>query len=110
MGLGFFRFLLSNPMVLLSIIIQFCLGLGLGYLMAKMARYLLAFIGLLIVGALLNVLSLRIGVEGFLKELGVEAVRLKDLLFRVLNIFGVLMVAPVSLGFLIGLVVGLFKG
>ena len=108
--LGFLRGLLGNPVVLVSIAVQFCLGVALGYIMAKMARYLLAFIGLLIVGALLNIWSLRAGVEDLLREVGVEALRLKNLVFKVLGAFGVLMVAPISVGFVVGLAIGLLKG
>lgn len=100
---------MSNPKVLVSIVIQVVLGIALGYLMAKMAKYVLAFIALLIVGAVLNVWSLGGSIEGFLAGFGSEAARLKDLLMGLLTTLGVLFVGPVTLGFFIGLLIGFFK-
>ena len=100
---------MSNPKVLVSVVIQVVLGIALGYLMAKMAKYVLAFIALLIVGAVLNVWSLGGSIEGFLAGFGSEAARLKDLLMGLLTTLGVLFVGPVTLGFFIGLLIGFFK-
>ena len=100
---------MSNPKVLVSVLIQIVLGIALGYLMAKMAKYILAFIALLIVGAVLNVWSLGGSIEGFFEGFGSEAARLKDLFMGLLTTLGVLFVGPVTLGFFIGLLIGFFK-
>lgn len=100
---------LSNPQVVVAIVIQVVLGIGLGYIMAKMAKYILAFIALLVVGAVLNVWSLGGSIERFLANFGSEAAKFKDMLLGLLTTLGILFVGPVTLGFFIGLVIGFFK-
>jgi hypothetical protein len=49
---------LSSPATIIVIVIEFLLGLGVGYVLAKGLKYVLAFFLLLIVGELLNIWSI----------------------------------------------------
>jgi len=100
---------MSNPNVAIAIGIEIILGAGLGYIMAKMAKYILAFIALLIVGAVLNVWSLGGSIEDFLVKIGITASQFKDVILGFISTLGLLMVGPVTLGFFIGLIIGLLK-
>lgn len=104
-----FSVALSNPRVAVAIGIEVILGAALGYLMAKMAKYILAFIALLVVGAILNVWSLGESIEEFLMRIGTTAAELKDVILGFINMLGLLMVGPVTLGFFIGLIIGMLK-
>ena len=100
---------MSNPNVAIAIGIEIILGAGLGYIMAKMAKYILAFIALLIVGAVLNVWSLGGSIEDFLVKIGITASQFKDVILGFISTLGLLMVGPVTFGFFIGLIIGLLK-
>ncbi len=100
---------LSNPRVAVAIVVEVALGAALGYIMAKMAKYIFAFIALLVIGAVLNVWSLGGSVEDFLSKLGTSASKLKDIVLGFINTLGLLMVGPVTLGFFIGLILGILK-
>lgn len=97
---------MSNPKVAVAMLIQFLLGLALGYYSAKIAKYLLAWIGVIIIGALLSVWSLGGSVEDILTKLGLEAKKLMPVVKDFLAALGVLTVGPVAIGFILGLVIG----
>ena len=100
---------LSNPSVAISVLIQFILGLALGYVAAKAAKYIAAFILILVVGAALNVWSLGLTTDQVLAKLGEEFFKLKEALMPLLQTLGILTVGPVSIGFFIGLAIALIK-
>ncbi len=100
---------LSNPHVAIAIIIEIIMGIALGYVMAKMAKYIIAFIVILIIGAVLNVWSLGGSIQDFLTKLGITALEFKKIILGFLGTLGLLMVGPVTLGFLIGIIIGLMK-
>lgn len=100
---------MSNPKVAVSMLIQFLLGLALGYYSAKIAKYLLAWIGVIIIGALLSVWSLGGSVEDIVTKLGLEAKKLIPIIKDFLAALGVLTVGPVAVGFILGLVIGVTR-
>jgi len=100
---------MSNPKIAVSMLIQFLLGLALGYYSAKIAKYLLAWIGVIIIGALLSVWSLGGSVEDILTKLGLEAKKLLPIIRSFLAALGVLTVGPVAVGFVLGLVIGVTR-
>ncbi len=100
---------LTNPQVAIAIIIEIIMGIALGYVMAKMAKYIIAFIVILIIGAVLNVWSLGGSIQDFLTKLGITAVEFKNVILGFMGTLGLLMVGPVTLGFLIGILIGLMK-
>jgi hypothetical protein len=93
----------SKP--LLVLILQFILGVGLGYVSVKAFKYVLAFIILLLLGALLSLWSLSEQAHALMSELGDIARRLIGLLIAL----GILTVGPLSIGFLIGALLALVR-
>ena len=100
---------MANPKVAVSMLIQFLLGLALGYYSAKIAKYLLAWIGVIIIGALLSVWSLGGSVDDILTKLGLEAKKLMPIIRDFLTALGVLTVGPVAVGFVLGLIIGVTR-
>ncbi len=93
----------SKP--LLVLILQFILGVGLGYVSVKAFKYVIAFIILLLLGALLSLWSISEQAHALMSELGDLARRLIGLLVAL----GILTVGPLSVGFLIGALLALVK-
>ena len=100
---------LSNPKVLIAIVIQFLLGLGLGYLSIKIIKYMLALIGIVILGAVLSVWSLGGSINDFLFKMGIESQKLMPVMMGVITTLGILTVGPVAVGFFIGLIIAAVK-
>ncbi len=100
---------LSNPNVAVATGLQFILGLALGYVAAKAAKYIIAFILILALGAALNVWSLGMTTEQALASLGQEFMKIKDAVMPLLQTLGILTVGPVSLGFFVGLLIAMMR-
>jgi uncharacterized membrane protein (Fun14 family) len=100
---------ITNPYVAAAMAIQFLLGLGLGYVIAKAAKYVLAFIGLLVLGAALNVWSLNLTVEDLVRILGEKGAEIKDTIMWLVQVIGLMTLGPASLGFILGVVIALFR-
>lgn len=107
--LGIVDLVTSNPKVAVSIGIQVILGIALGYTMVKVIKYIAAFIGVIIIGAILNVWSLGGSIEDFIANFGQQAQEVKDFAVNLIKILGILSVGPVTLGFVIGLLIGLTR-
>lgn len=97
--------ILSNAKVLATIAIQFLIGLSLGYISAKAFKYVLAFIAVLILGSFLSVWSLGGSVEEVLSIFGEFASTMKNLLL----LLGIMTVGPVSVGFIVGVLIGILR-
>ncbi len=97
--------LLTNPKALIVILIQFLLGFALGYYSAKVVKYILALIAIIVLGSVLSVWSIGGNVNEFLTKLGTEAVRLWPVIQGILTTFGIMTVAPITVGFILGVVV-----
>jgi len=96
--------LLTNPKALVVILIQFLLGFALGYYSAKVVKYVLALIAIIVLGSVLSVWSIGGNVNEFLAKLGTEAVKLWPVIQGVLATFGIMTVAPITVGFILGVV------
>jgi len=99
----------SNPKVAMAVLVQLLLGMGLGYYAVKIIKYVAAFIGVIVLGALLNVWSLGGSVEDFLTGVTGNIGEIKDVVSGIVATLGVLTVGPVSAGFVIGLMIGLLR-
>lgn len=97
--------LVSDAKVMTAILIQFLLGLGLGYVSVKALKYVLAFIAILALGSFLSVWSLGGSMDATLKYLGDLAGVAKNLLL----VLGLVTVGPVSVGFIVGALVALLR-
>lgn len=101
---------LQNPIVFVVMLVEFILGFGLGYLSVKALKYILALIVILIAGAFLNVWSLGISLESLVGRFGEYAIKVKDLLMGLAGTLGLLTLGPVTIGFIVGIVVAAIKG
>jgi len=99
----------TDPKVLTAFIIQLLMGIGLGYVSVKVAKYILTFIGILIIGSILSVWSLGGSVEEYIVSLGSQFKSLVPYIKNLLITLGILTVGPVTLGFIIGFIIGLRK-
>ena len=97
---------LSNPRVLIAIGIQFALGLALGYFSVKVLKYILALIGVLILGSILSAWSLGGNINELISSIGVEVQKVLPLIKSVVSALGIFTIGPVAVGFLIGLIIG----
>lgn len=102
--------LLQNPMTYIIMLVQFLLGFCLGYLSIKVLKYLLALVAILALGLLLNVWSLGLSLDALISMFGEYAFRAKGLLMGVAGTIGLLTLGPVTLGFIIGVVVAAIRG
>jgi len=100
---------LSNPKVLAVMIIQFLLGLGLGYFSVKALKYILALIAILALGSMLSVWSLGGSLEGFMTSLGTQVQFVIPLIMNILTTLGIMTVGPISIGFIIGVIIGAIR-
>lgn len=100
---------LKNPKVMLAVAIQFLMGLGLGYYSAKVIRYILALIGILILGSILSIWSLGGSAYDVISRLGEEATKVYPVVQSVLSALGILTVGPIAAGFIVGVIIALRK-
>ena len=103
------KVMISNPIAAVSLIIQFLLGFGLGYVAAKTLKYILAFVGILVLGAFLNAWSFGKTPEEALKNLGLELAKLKDFAIRLASALGLLTLGVTTIGFIVGAIVAWLK-
>jgi len=103
------KVVVSNPMAAASLAIQFFLGFGLGYVAAKTLKYVLAFVGILLLGSFLNVWSFGHTPQEALRNLGVELVKLKDLALSIASALGLLTLGVTTVGFIVGAIVAWLK-
>jgi hypothetical protein len=102
----------SNPSSIIVFIIEFALGLGLGYFSAKVIKYIMALIGIFIVGVVLNVWTipnLGANIQQQLNSLGLEWSKIYPVLLSIIYILGLTTVLPITLGFIIGIVIAIAK-
>jgi hypothetical protein len=96
----------SNPQNFVVIAIQFLLGLALGYLSAKVLKYMLALIAILALGTLLSVWSLGTSPQEVIAKIGLPSV---EILKGLAVVLGLMTVGPVSIGFIIGVVIAFLR-
>jgi len=101
--------ILSNNRILVATLIQFLMGLGLGYYFAKAVKYLIALILVIIAGALLNIWSVGGSMDNIFIQYVSGLAQYKDEVMTLLKIFGAMLVGPILLGFIIGIIIGLTR-
>ena len=100
--------LLTSPTVLITFFIQFALGIGLGYLSVKVAKYLIALLAIFIVGILLNVWQ-SANLQDMVGGLSLQWSKVYPVIQALIVLVGLTTVLPITLGFVIGFVVALQK-
>jgi uncharacterized membrane protein (Fun14 family) len=97
--------ILSTPTGAIVTFIQFLLGLALGYITAKIFKYIIAMIAILILGSFLSVWSIGSLSGESLSKLGVTLETLKNIVLAFLTI----LVGPIAIGFIVGVIIGFLK-
>ena len=100
---------LSNPRMGLTILVEFILGVALGYVGVKALRYILAFIGILILGSVLSAWSLGGNIQDVAKKLGLEVKQLLPVLKQFALAIGATIVGPASIGVIVGIILAMVK-
>ena len=102
--------LLSDPMTLLIFLIQFGLGLGLGYFSVRAIKYIVAILSIIGLGILLNIWQFG-GLEGFLEAIGFpgDLTQLIAMLTSIISLLGVLTFLPIGVGFFVGAIAAVIK-
>jgi uncharacterized membrane protein (Fun14 family) len=98
---------LSSPTGVIVVFIQFLLGVLLGYIVAKILKYVVAMVAILILGSILSIWSLsnlNLSRET-LSKIGVSLETLKNIALS----FAALLVGPIAIGFIIGVLIGLLR-
>ncbi|MEB3844908.1 MAG: hypothetical protein LRS48_04425 [Desulfurococcales archaeon] len=99
----------SNPQTGAVILIEFLLGVGLGYTAVKALKYILAFIGILLLGSALSVWSIGSNSKDIAAKLGVEVKQLLPLIKSTFTMLGAMVVGPASIGVIVGIIIGAIK-
>ncbi len=100
---------LSDPKALVAILIQFLMGLALGYFAVKVIKYLIALIAILIVGSVLSVWSIGGSIEEFLTRVAGTASAMWPVIYGALVTLGIMTVAPITAGFILGAVIAFVR-
>jgi hypothetical protein len=103
--LGVVEAVLANPQSYAIMVLQFLLGLALGYISVKALKYILAFIAILALGTFLSIWSLGTTPQDVLKNVGIAIDAAKGLAI----VLGLMTVGPVSIGFIVGAIIALLK-
>ena len=102
---------IKEPRVAIALAIQFFLGLGLGYVSAKVLKYIVAFIVILVLGMMLNVWSIggASSTEEALRAITEKWREVWPLLKDMLTTLGIMTVGPVSIGFILGALIAFMR-
>jgi len=98
--------LMSNPIVLASFVVKFFLGLILGYFLAKVFKYILALVAIVLIGLLLDIWQLG-GLGEFFSRSGLEWSKVYPLIQTLISALGILTTLPIGVGFLLGVIIAM---
>ena len=102
----------SNPSSLMVFLIELALGFGLGYFSAKAIKYFLAIVGIFFVGVILNVWAapgLEASLSQQLSSLGLEWSNIYIVITSIIYVIGLTTVLPITVGFIIGIVMAVAR-
>lgn len=100
---------LKNPRVLVVVVIQFLMGLGLGYFSFKVWKYLIALIAIIVLGNVLTIWSLGSSPESFLGQLYETFKQFLPNLIAFIQLLGIMTVGPVTIGFIVGIILAIIR-
>ncbi|MEM1982483.1 MAG: hypothetical protein QXD94_06445 [Sulfolobales archaeon] len=100
---------LKNPKTLIVMGIQFLMGLALGYFSSKVLKYLLALIVVLILGTALSIWSIGTSPESFLVGIYEYFKVLQPHIMALLQLLGLMTIGPITLGFIVGVLLAIIK-
>ncbi len=94
--------LITNPNAVVVTAIEFLLGLALGYVAMRALKYILASVGIILLGIVLGVWSLGNSIYDALKTLTGIAHNVWNIVYSLVTALGILVIAPVTVGFIVG--------
>lgn len=100
---------LSNPQAAAVVLIEFALGFALGYTAVKALKYILSFIGILILGSALSVWSLGSNSEEIIRTLGAQMKEALPAIKKLITAFSFMVVGPASAGLIVGVIVAMMN-
>ncbi len=100
---------LVNPRAYVVMLIEFLLGLGLGYVAMKALKYILGAVGIIFLGIALGVWSIGNSIYDALHKLEIVAKSLWDVAYSFLTMLGLLVMGPVTVGFIVGALIAQFR-
>lgn len=100
---------IKNPRTLMAMVIQFAMGLGLGYFSAKVVKYLIALILIFVLGSILSIWSIGTSPETFLGQLYTVFKQFQPQVMALLQLLGIMTVGPVTLGFIVGIIIAVVR-
>ncbi len=106
---GIVQTIMSNPQTATVMLIEFLLGFGLGYTAIKALKYILSFIGILLLGSTLSIWSIGANSTEIAEKLGIEVKQLLPLLKGLMTAFGTIIVGPASIGAIVGIIVATIR-
>jgi len=84
------------------------LGVGLGYFSARILRYIVALIGIIIVGMILSMWQIE-GLKEKIIGYGFDWGKAYALIQAIITTFGVTIILPLALGFFLGVILAVKK-
>jgi len=102
----------TNPGSLITFVIELALGLGLGYFAAKALKYIIALVAIFVVGVLLNVWQspqITTSISSILSSNGITVSNLPTVFMTIVYALGLTTVLPITIGFIIGIVIAFAK-
>lgn len=94
--------ILSNPTTYVVVIIEFALGFAFGYYFRKLIKGMIALMALGFISTLLNYTLLITLKDAIVEELGITSEKVITLIGLITITFGLTMLAPITIGLLIG--------
>ena len=95
---------ISNPETAVVMLIEFALGFALGYTAMKALKYILSFIGILVLGSALSVWSIGKNSEDILKMVKGQLQEILPLVKNLMATFSFVVVGPTSIGLILGVI------
>ncbi|MEB3774128.1 MAG: hypothetical protein GSR86_04280 [Desulfurococcales archaeon] len=99
----------GDPMVAAALLVNFLVGLGLGYLTVKIAKYIAAAVGLIAALVAFNVWVYGNSMDNIapLKRIAEEmSGEVKQALIETAKLLGLMTLSPLTIGFIVGAVIG----
>ncbi|MCE4624976.1 MAG: hypothetical protein F7C35_03835 [Desulfurococcales archaeon] len=100
---------MSNPETAVVMLIEFALGFALGYTAIKALKYILSFIGILVLGSALSVWSIGKNSEDILQTVKGQLQEILPLVKNLMATFSFVVVGPTSVGLILGIIFALMR-
>ena len=101
--------LFGNTAVFVTFLIELLLGIGLGYFSVKILKYLLALVGIIIVGMFLNLWQLSQLMQSLRERLSIDWSKLLAVAQFLLYAIGLTTILPLCLGFFLGVIIAMLR-